>query len=750
MADIVPDQMMPRRNPGLIQKIARAIVRADPEMGPQPSQQASTQSSVAADVTKTIWDKYFLTQNDRLAIYQDVEEMDHVSEEASVALDAIADNVCSSEDGTMESFRVFSNNPKVQAILDQVCIDCDLYQHAYTHVRNVLKFGDLFVEIVVNGEGRITRLKTLSPAAMFRNQDNMGHLLMGQPSYDSSGKNTNRQRECAYEQRDESTQEVVAGFYPWQILHARWNHDGISMFGRSMLIVSRISWKKIKAEEEALIMGRLIRAMMKLVFYVDTTGLSKNQKRNALQEFQRDILQRTQIDGKRENPFSVLTDFFLSVESYRMAGQVVESKTRIDVIDPKNDGLVQIDDIKHLHRKFLATLRIPPSYLGFEEQAGGKGMVSMQDIEFVRFLRRVQQFMSHNYCKIFDLALTLQGLDVNDEANAYEVNWPTLSTTDQAAAAAAEYQLAQSDALALGASSLNQQPYLSPQWILKHRHGLDDEAIVQVLKEVEEMQGQRLRQMAEVAKLNPPKGGNPAGAHEPPSPTDHTQRADPARGVNGSNTAERPKDKSNGHGNGSVQQEFISGLFEDALFPGKIASLVAQEVEPLIESVTIAQEENMRNAATLRESMVNRQQQDINMLLLDAVTNSKQNITLTIPPPEVPLVQFHEGSIQVPVNVAPSPAPNVEVHPPVVQAPHVEVHPPKVEVHPVQVEVHPPPVTVNVSPPEVNVAPTQTITVDPPDVHVHPATEPPLVPDELEILRDQHGRITGAKRKEKP
>ena len=546
MADdqLNPSLQLPRRNPNLIQRIASAITRADPAMGPQPEQQASTQSSVAANVTRAMYDKYFLTQGDRLAIYQDVDEMDDASEEASTSLDAISDNVCTSEDGTMESFTVFSNNPKVQTVLDDTCARAHIKEHSYSHVRNKIKYGDLFAEIVINGDLDIVTLKSLSASSMYRNEDPSGHLLEGLPSYSAQGGNClNKEQECAFEQRDENTQRILATFAPWQILHMRHNHDGMSLYGRSMLTVSRVSWKKIKAEEEALIMGRLIRAMMKLVFYVDTTGLSKRQKTQALQDFQRDILQRTRIDGKRENPFSVLTDFFLSTESFRMAGQVVESKTRIDVIDPKNDGLVQIDDILYLHRKFLATLRIPPAYLGFEKDAGAG--VSMQDIEFVRFLRRIQQSMGHDYRKLFDLALILKGLDPTDVANAYEINWPTLSTTDAAATAAAEYQLAQADALALGASSLNQEPYFSREWILKKRHGLDDEEIKVVLQQIDEMKAARLKQMAEVAKLQPAKApppdgpANAAGADKPPANHDHTQRADPAKGANGANTAEK-------------------------------------------------------------------------------------------------------------------------------------------------------------------------------------------------------------------
>ena len=544
-----PGELLPKRNPGLISRIFSAVTRQNPSLGPQPTQQDSTQSSVSAEAGRTIWDKYFLTQNDRRAVYQDVDEMDASSEEASVALDTIADNVNASEDGSMTSFRAVSKNDRVQEVLDQICHDTKLHHKSYAMTRSALKYGDLFAEIVVNGDGEVVDVRMVTPANMLRNEDPNGNLKLAKPQYDETGKCINNQGECAFEQIDGENQEILATFYPWQMIHGKWNHDGYSMYGRSLLRVSRIIWKKLKAEEEALILGRLIRAMMKLVFYVDTTGLSQTEKQIALQNFRQNILNRTQIDGKREQPFSVLTDFFLTKENFKYGGQVVQSQTRVEAIDPKNDGLVEIDDVKHFHRKFLATLRVPPSYMGFDTAEGDT--VTMQDIQYSRFIRRAQQFMGHHLRQVFDLGLILADLDPREEDNEYDIQWPTLSTTDEAAQADAQYKLAQAMSIALGTSSLNQTPYLSREYVLKHIYALSDDEIQTVLSEVDDYRQERMaeeqqqadaesqRAMA-VAKAN-------ATAKQPQNPDqasgrinmvhNHDQQADPAKAKNGSSTA---------------------------------------------------------------------------------------------------------------------------------------------------------------------------------------------------------------------
>jgi hypothetical protein len=471
-----PAGLMPKRNPNLIDRVARLWTRNQPTLGPQPDQQQTTQSGIVTQALQSVFDQYFRSSSDRLAIYKDVDEMDAAAEEASVALDTIADNVTTSEDGQMRGFRILTTDTAVEKLLNQVIETVRLDQCVYSIVRNAVKYGDVFMEVVVNGEGEVVALKQLPPSTMWRNQDPKGVLKLGKPLYDKkTGACLNTQMECAYEQRAEDTQTVVASFYPWQIVHGRFNHDGFSIYGRSLMRVTRIIWKKLKAEEEGLIMGRLVRAMLKLVFYVDTTGQSPQQKTATLQAFKSSVATRSALDGQRENPFYVLTDFFLSDGHYRIGGEIKPSRTRVDVLDPKNEGLNQIADVKYFHRKMLATLRVPPGHMGFEEQINAKSTLTQQDVQYIRFLRSVQQFVGVCLQQLFDTALLLADLDPHE--HQYEIKWPLLSAADEAAAAQAELQRAQAMAIYLGNSQSNMTPVLSPEYIQRATFAFADEDV---------------------------------------------------------------------------------------------------------------------------------------------------------------------------------------------------------------------------------------------------------------------------------
>jgi hypothetical protein len=375
-----PETLMPQRNPNLIQRIAAAIFRSQPQYGPQPPQQQTTASGVTVQALQSVFDQYFRSQSDRLATYKDADEMDDTSEEVSVALDTIADNATTSEDGQQMSFSVTSDDERVNAIVDQVTGDADLHKAVYHMTRNLVKYGDMFGEIVVNGESQVVEFRQLPPSTMFRNQDSKGQFLIAKPLYDkATGACLNERRECAFEQIAEDVQTVVAAFWPWQITHARLNFDGFKPYGKSHLRVTRIIWKKLKAIDEALIIARLARAYPKYKYFVDTTGLAPAEKDKALRDFQYSVNQRQAIDGRREQVYWILSDIFIAKNKLRTQdGGFSENATDVSVLESRGDTVYQIADIKdYLHRKLLTTLRVPPAHMGWEEQVNAKATLCL-------------------------------------------------------------------------------------------------------------------------------------------------------------------------------------------------------------------------------------------------------------------------------------------------------------------------------------------------------------------------------------
>src|SRR5260370_6485627 len=218
--------LLPKRQPGLIERVFRAVAKADPSMGPQPAQQMTTQSGVLAEMLQQMFGQYFTSPHDRIAIYKDLEEMDSIAEEYSTALDVMTNNTTTSEDGVQMSFDVDCDDAAAQKVIDDTTTNADLHKMVKPLVRAGLKYGDCFNEILVNGEWDVVGIRILPPSTMFRNQDPSGNLLLGVPKYDpSTNKCLNGMRECAYEQRSEDNRTIVASFRPGQIAHTHMNCD---------------------------------------------------------------------------------------------------------------------------------------------------------------------------------------------------------------------------------------------------------------------------------------------------------------------------------------------------------------------------------------------------------------------------------------------------------------------------------------------------------------------------------------------
>jgi hypothetical protein len=61
--------LLPRRNPGLVQRIANLFNRSEPQLGPQPADREGTSTGLQkteTSVYSTRFDKYFKYETDRI------------------------------------------------------------------------------------------------------------------------------------------------------------------------------------------------------------------------------------------------------------------------------------------------------------------------------------------------------------------------------------------------------------------------------------------------------------------------------------------------------------------------------------------------------------------------------------------------------------------------------------------------------------------------------------------------------------
>ena len=86
---------------------------------------------------------------------------------------------------------------------------------------------------------------------------------------------------------------------------------------------------------------------------------------------------------------------------------------------PAGQNLTAMDDIKYIQNKILAALRIPKTFLNFEDSAGDGKNLSLLDVRFTRTVNRIQQALLMELNKVAIIHLCLLGFF--DELNNFSL-----------------------------------------------------------------------------------------------------------------------------------------------------------------------------------------------------------------------------------------------------------------------------------------------------------------------------------------
>lgn len=101
------------------------------------------------------------------------------------------------------------------------------------------------------------------------------------------------------------------------------------------------------------------------------------------------------------------------------------SPTPIDTLAPAQN-LTAMDDIKFVQNKVLTALRIPKTFLNFEENAGDGKNLALMDIRFTRTINRIQQAFLMELTRVASIHLFLLGFD--DELTNFTLSMNNPST----------------------------------------------------------------------------------------------------------------------------------------------------------------------------------------------------------------------------------------------------------------------------------------------------------------------------------
>ena len=157
-------------------------------------------------------------------------------------------------------------------------------------------------------------------------------------------------------------------------------------------------------------------------------------------------------------------DFFIPVVGGR-------ETTRIDNLS----GLdyQNIDVVEYFDKLLYSALKIPKSYLSFDEDVKGKAVLSMEDIRFARTVMRIQRILKTGLNRIVTLHLCLLGIDPNSVD--YDIGMTVPS---------AILELAQLEAMNAKIDFASKfGDYVSSYWILSHIFGFTDNQIEKIYEQ---------------------------------------------------------------------------------------------------------------------------------------------------------------------------------------------------------------------------------------------------------------------------
>jgi len=319
--------------------------------------------------------------------YKEYEEMDEYPE-IGAAFDIYADDSC--QKGTRsERWTIKSENDLVVDEITTLFERINLHRFLWDIIRNTVKYGDCFTELVLDvnkPEEGIKKLKILNPNWILRVENEYGYLkkfLQEIPNLESLQYAEVGQSEAAnplkYIELDKH-----------QIVHFRL-HTSDPIFypyGKSIAALCHRVFRSLKMMEDAMMIYRLSRAPERRIFYVDTGNLPTSKAEMFIerlkQKFKKEKYYNTPkgtIDA-RFNPMSMDEDFFVPTKNGR--------GTKIDTL-PGATNLGEIEDVRYYRDKLLAALKVPKDYLVEKDKSPErKANLSQLDVKFARTIQRVQ------------------------------------------------------------------------------------------------------------------------------------------------------------------------------------------------------------------------------------------------------------------------------------------------------------------------------------------------------------------------
>ena len=365
----------------------------------------------------------FAGLNNIKLMYRDADLMDAFPE-IGAALDIVAEESCLPNDDGMV-ITVQSKSERVKSILEDLFVNrLNLQLTAQMVIRAMCKYGNQFMMLDVDHKNGVKGWKQLPVFNVERIESGIQNPYGAGASIAANGVNIDdADLSTQFIWLDDNNSQIP--FRDWQIAHFRLLTNSMYLpYGVSYLNAARRHFRMLSLMEDMMLIYRLERSIERRVYKIFVGAIDDADVGAYVEQIANEFKRTPIIDpvtgqlDLRKNILGVDQDLFIPVRDEN-------APTPIDTLSA-GQNITALDDIKFIQNKVLTALRIPKTFLNFEETAGDGKNLALMDVRFARTINRIQQAFLMELTKVASIHLFLLGFD--DELNNFTLSMKNPST----------------------------------------------------------------------------------------------------------------------------------------------------------------------------------------------------------------------------------------------------------------------------------------------------------------------------------
>ena len=340
-------------------------------------------------------------------MYRDADLMD-AWPEIGAALDILSEEACVLN-FSGEMLNINSKSERIKSVLKDLFINrLDIHIMLPMVARAMCKYGNEFMLLNLDMNDGVLGWREL-PVYDIRRLENGLQGVNGAMSgnYNTNINNTHPDEvKFVWEGHNENT----GGYKSYQIAHFRLINDSLFLpYGTSHLNKARRAWRMMSMMEDAMLLHRLEKSVERRIFKVNVGAIDDADVPAFLNDFMNSVKRAPIIDSKtgqidlKKNFLDISADYVIPVRSGSDPSDITTLQSA--------QHTTSMEDIQYMENKVLSALKVPKSYLNFQDKESKGQNVSSVDIRFSRVVNRIQQALLLELNKIAIIHLYLLGFE---------------------------------------------------------------------------------------------------------------------------------------------------------------------------------------------------------------------------------------------------------------------------------------------------------------------------------------------------